>query len=679
MSERLRRSRLDSLDRFIVAVVWAALAGSIAVMALERQHWARPTNWSVIAVFAGLLIVGELQSIAWLRLKDAGEVTPGWAFGFALLLLGSPSLAMGAMAIASALPDILHRKGLRRTAFNAAQTILSLVGGALVLTVTGFGAPLSVHAAFTPGRLAAILAAAIVVYLTNGLLTCIAIALNLGVSVSSVLRQATQLAVSADAALLVLAPLFVVAADFSLAAVPLIALIAFLVYNSSREALERDHRAGHDHLTNLLNAPSFHEHVNGYIAAANDRPSVGCVLLLDVDGFKSLNDRLGHHIGDDVLRRVGALLDFHHSHGAVAARLGGDEFAVFFPDVADTTQAIEYARELGMRLSAPLIVKGFPISISASIGAAVIDRTIGSSEDVVRYADMAMYRAKRNRSGVELYIAQPKGEASGGRISLLADLVHAFDRDELWLAYQPQVNAHTGRVEAFEALLRWDHPTLGVVQPDEFIALSEQTDLIDAITERVLELACRDTVRLRAASPDVRIAINVSTRNLRHRQFPSLVKGILEGHRLPPSALEIEVTESAFAYQQEVATDVIAALRALGVGLAMDDFGSGYSSFSRLLHTPVDSLKIDQSLVQNMTNDDRNFLVIRTIIDLSSALGLRSIAEGAENVETINQLRALGCDLVQGFVIARPMKVSDAIRWLSEHPAGVQFELEAVG
>jgi len=679
MTERLRRSRLDSLDRYIVAVVWVALAGAIVVVALERQLWTGPTNWPAIAVFAALLMIGELQSIAWLRLKDAGEVTPGWAFGFALLLLGSPSLAMGAMLVASSLPDLLHHKGLRRTAFNAAQTILSLVGGAVVLTATGHGAPLTVHSAFTPGLLAAILAAAIVVYLTNGLLTCVAIALNLGVSVSSVIRQATQLAVSADAALLVLAPLFVIAADFSLMTVPLVALIAFLVYNSSREALERDHRAGHDHLTNLLNAPSFHEHVNGYIAATNERPSVGCVLLLDVDGFKSLNDRLGHHIGDDVLRRVGALLDFHHSHGAIAARLGGDEFAVFFPDVADTVQAVAYARDLSQRLSAPLNVKGFPISISASIGVAVIDRALASSEEVLRQADMAMYRAKRNHTGVELYAAQPKGEASGGRISLLADLVHAFDRDELWLAYQPQVNMHTGRVEAFEALLRWDHPTLGVVQPDEFIALSEQTDLIDAITERVLELACRDSVRLRAASPDLRVAINVSTRNLRHRQFPGLVQQILAAHDLPPGTLEIEVTESAFAYQQEVATDVIASLRQLGVGLAMDDFGSGYSSFSRLLHTPVDSLKIDQSLVQNMTNDDRNFLVIRTIIDLSSALGLRSIAEGAENVETINQLRALGCDLVQGFVIARPMRVSDAIRWLGEHPAGVPFELEAVG
>ena len=674
MTEVQRHSRLDVLDRFIVGVVWAALAGGILVMVLERDLWSRPTNWPAVAAFAVLLLVGELQSIAWLRLKDAGEVTPGWAFGFALLLLGSPTVAMFAMAFACALPDVLHRKGLRRTAFNAAQTLLSVVGGAVVLTITGFDGPLTAKTSFTPGLLAAIIGSAAVTYLTNGLLTCAAIALNLGVSVRSVIRQATRLAVSADAALLVLSPLFVITADFSLVTLPLITLIVWLVYNSSREALVRDHRAGHDHLTNLLNAPSFHEHVNGSIAVASGG-SVGCVLLFDIDGFKGLNDRLGHHIGDEVLRRVGGLLNFDRSHGAVAARLGGDEFAAFFPDVADSAEAIRYARELGEMLSAPLIIKGFPISISASIGAALIDHNLGSSEEVLRHADLAMYRAKRNRTGVEMYVAQAKGEVSGVRVSLLADLVRAFDRNELWLAYQPQVNLSTGRVEALEALLRWNHPTLGTIQPHEFIAVSEQTDLIDTVTERVLELACKDSLQLRSAAADVRVAINVSTRNLRDRQFPARVQRILAAHDLSPKTFELEVAESAFTIDDEVATDVIGSLRELGVGLAMDDFGSGYSSFSRMLHTPVDSLKIDQSLIENMINDDRNFLVIQTIVQLSNALGLRSVAKGAENVETVNQLRALGCDLVQGFVIARPMKVGAAVRWLAEHPAGVPFEL----
>jgi diguanylate cyclase (GGDEF)-like protein len=676
MTEPLSRSRLATLDRYIVAVVWVAIASFLIAATLERQHWLKPTNWPAVALFATMLLIGELRSIAWLRLKDGGETTPGWAFSFALLLLGSPTFAMIAMVVASTLPDVLHRKGLRRTTFNAAQTVIALFGATVVLTASGFSAPITVHSSFPASRLVAIVVAAIVIFVINYVLTCIAIALNLGVSPSSILRQAARVAVSADAALLILAPLFVIAADYSLATAPLIALIVLLVYNSSCEALERDHRAGHDHLTGLLNSPAFNQHVDGYFAASNTRSSLGCVLLLDIDGFKSLNDRLGHLIGDDVLRRVGDLLNFGRLHGAVAARLGGDEFAVFFPDVSNAAQALTHAEELTRRLNAPLQIKGFPISISASIGVALLDSTVSSSEEVLRHADLAMYRAKRNRSGVELYVTQPRGATNNGRISLLADLVKAFDRDELRLAYQPQVNARTGRVEAFEAFLRWDHPTLGCVMPNEFVAVSEHTDLIDVITERVIEIACRDTVRLMKVAPDLRMAVNVSTRNLRHRHFPSIVQRILATNGLAPGVLEIELTESAFALQQEVAADVIGALRELGVGMAMDDFGSGYSSFSRLLETPVDSLKIDQSLIQNMTSDDRKFFVVRTIIDLANALGLRSIAEGAENVETIHQLRALGCDLVQGYAIARPMGVTDALRWLAEHPAGVPFELE---
>ena len=674
---RLRpTTRLGALDRYVMAVVVAGLASWVAAGFIEHDSWQRPTNWPAVAMFACLLTVGELSSVGWLRLKDAGEVTPGWAFGFALLLLGSPTLAMLSMAVASVLPDLIHRKGLRRTCFNAAQTVLALFAATVVLTVAGFGGPIAMHTTFPPARMVAIVVAAVVIFLTNSILTCVAIALNLGLSVLSVLRRASGLGGSADGALLVLSPLFVISADFSLVTVPLLGLIAFLVYNSACRALEREHRSGHDHLTGLLNAPAFHDHVNGYLTSSVATAWRGCVLLLDLDEFKSLNDRLGHHIGDEVLRRVGELLEFDQSEGAVAARLGGDEFAVFFPDISDVTVVRTRAAELAERLSAPMEIKGFPISTSASIGGALLDRASSSSEEILRHADLAMYRAKRNHTIVEVHTAHHGGETNGGRISLLADLVTALEDDQLWLAYQPQVNVRTGRVEAFEALLRWEHPMLGAVMPNEFIAVAEHTDLIDAITERVLELACKDSSLLMSTTPELRIAINVSTRNLRHRHFPATVQRLLAEHDLAPSMLEIELTESAFAVQQEVATEVISELRALGVGMAMDDFGSGYSSFSRLLNTPVDTLKIDQSLIHNMTNDDRNFLVIRTIIDLCRSLGLRSVAEGVESVETIHQLRALGCDLVQGHAIARPMAADAAAAWLAEHPAGIPLALE---
>ena len=679
MPDQSRGSRLGTLDRYVIGVVVASLLSVGVTAQLEHARWGQPQNWIALWAFTVMLLLGELQSIGWLRRVDAGEVTPGWAFSFAILLLGSPLLSMLAMAIASALPDLLRRKGLRRTSFNAAQTVLALFAATCVLTAFGATGPITIHTHFSVGRMLVTVLAASAIFLTNSALTCVAIALNLGISVKSMLPRAFGLAVSADGVLLVLSPLFVVAANFSLVTLPLLGLIAYLVYNSSREALEREHRAGHDHLTKLLNAPAFHDHVNGHLATSRVMAARGCVLLLDLDGFKSLNDRLGHQIGDEVLRRVGSVLTFDQIHGAVAARLGGDEFAVFFPDISEPAEALSNARELAERLRLPLDINGFPISTSASIGVALLDRASSTSEEVLRRADMAMYRAKRNRTSVELHVAQLVGEMGGGRISLLADVVHALERDELWLAYQPQVNVRTGKVEGFEGLLRWSHPRLGLVMPSEFIALAEHTDLIDAITERVLELACKDAKLLMATAPDLRIAINVSTQNLRRRQFPLTVERILRIYDMSPASLEIELTESAFALQQEIATDAIKAIRALGIGLAMDDFGSGYSSFSRLLNTPVDSLKIDQSLIRNMTNDDRNFLVIRTVIDLCAALGLRSTAEGVESVETISQLRALGCDLVQGYGIARPMTAVDAARWLTEHPIGVPITMDNNG
>ncbi len=670
-----RRTRLETLDKYIVAVAAAAVAAFVAAAAIDLRLWRESVSLPAVGLFATMLVVGEMHSTGWLRLRNAGEVTAGWAFAFAILLLGSPLLAMLSMSVASLLPDLIHRKGLRRTAFNASQTVLALFAATVVLTLSGFHRPISITADYSVGWMAATLGAAVAIFLCNSVLTCVVIALNLGVSITSIVRRASGLSVSADGALLVLSPLFVIAADFSLVTVPLLGLIAFLVYNSARQALEREHRASHDHLTDLLNAPAFHDHVNGNLDASRSRDACGCVLLLDLDGFKNVNDRLGHQTGDEVLRQVADLITGFAAREAIAARLGGDEFAVLLPDVATLEQALEAGAELARRLCAPLDIKGFPLSTSASIGAVLLDRSITSSEEALRHADEAMYRAKRQRTTVEVYISQAATDMSGGRISLLPDLARALERDELTLAYQPQVHARTGAVHAMEALVRWDHPTLGRIMPNDYIGLAEHTDLIDALTVRVLELACRDSRTLNAAGSPLRVAVNISTHNLRQRHFPETVARIVADHGVDPSMIELEVTESAFAMQQDVVLDVIEGLRAMGFGLAMDDFGSGYSSFSRLLETPVHALKIDRSLISDIAVDDRNFLVIKTILDLCRSLGLTSIAEGVENIETIHQLAAIGCDLVQGYAIARPMAVGDAARWLADRPAGVAMAM----
>jgi diguanylate cyclase (GGDEF)-like protein len=662
------------LDRYIATVALVAVALTSLTVWLDRTHWTDPVHWTAFALFAGLLVLGELESVAWLRLHDGGEVTPGWAFGFALVLLGAPAGAIAAMVLASAIPDLRQHKELRRVVFNVSQMAVALGGATLVLTIGGYHHPLGGDAEFTVGWGAGILAAAATIFLTNVVLTCTAIALHQGTTIRAVLNRAFGLSMSVDGALLALSPIFVVAVQYSMLMVPLLAVTAALVYLSARQAIERDHHANHDHLTQLLNARAFALHVDSFLQAERSG-APPCVLLLDLDGFKDINDRLGHAVGDVVLERIAERLRADLTPGVVAARLGGDEFAVFLPAVADEEEARARARVLATDLGRSLEVNGFPVSVASSIGAALAQDGDESASTLLQSADLAMYRAKRRRSVVEVFGDGDRTSRGTGRLSLLADLVQALDEHQISVAYQPQVRLSDGHIAGVEALLRWHHPTLGRVPPQDFIGLAEQTDLIGPITERVLRLVAGEAPALLAVAPDLRIAINASTRNLQQRRFVDTVADVLADAGLDPSSLEIEMTESAFTIEPERTRLSLAGLREMGVMVAIDDFGSGYSSFARLHEMPVDRLKVDQSFTRAMTTDPHSFLIVRSMIDLASALGLESVAEGVESIEMLLQLREMGCDLVQGYVLARPMTLEETVAWLSEHPVGVSFRM----
>jgi diguanylate cyclase (GGDEF)-like protein len=667
------------LDRYIVGVSIAAVVMVVVVAVLDRVYWTEPVNWWAFALFAMLLIAGELESVSWLRLRDGGEVTPGWAFAFALVLLGAPTAALGAMAVASVVPDLRRHKEMRRVVFNAAQVTVALGTSVLVLTLTGHHEPLDGSVQFTFGWGLAILTAAVTIFVTNVVLTGIAIALHQGVAIRAILGRAFALSMSVDGALLALSPIFVIAVDYSLLMVPLLAVTSSLVYLSARQALEREHHANHDHLTHLLNGRAFAQHVDAYLEIADRTGWPACVMLFDLDGFKDINDRLGHGVGDVVLERIAERLQTSRATGEVVARLGGDEFAVFVPAVLDEADAVDRAHVLASGLGGSLEVNGFPVSVTASIGAVLADRGDETAATLLQSADLAMYRAKRRRSVVEVFGDTDRSARASGRISLLADLVRALDHDEISIAYQPQVRLRDGRLEGVEALLRWVHPQLGSVPPQDFIALAEQTDLIGPLTERVLSLVVGEASALLEAAPGLRIAINASTRNLQQRQFVDMVAQVLDRAGLPPEVLEIEMTESAFTIEPERTRLALAALREMGVKVAIDDFGSGYSSFARLHEMAVDRLKIDQSFTRAMISDPQSFLIVRSMLDLASALGLESVAEGVESVEMIHHLREMGCDLVQGYAIARPMPLAETVSWLADRPIGVTFALDRPG
>jgi diguanylate cyclase (GGDEF)-like protein len=670
-------SRSNAVRSFVVAtcVLAALLAGVVALV--DVRYWHGSLNWAAIATILALYLVGEVFSVGWLGRRGGGEVTPGWAFAYTLLLLGSPSVAIAATAVATVLPDIVRRKGLLRGAFNVGQTVISMSSACLLLTVVGCTKPLSVSSDVNMVWLVTIALAGVLIFVVNSVLTSIVIALNHGVAIPTLLRQATNLSVSADAALLALSPLFAVSIDFSLGTAPLLALIAYLVFNSARQALEREHRASHDHLTSLLNARAFLDHLNGHLESRGRLAMRGCVMLLDLDGFKQVNDRLGHHVGDAVLSLVGSRLRFDRDLGATASRLGGDEFAVLFPETADRDQALALAWGVAKSLSEPLEIDGFPLTVRASIGVVPLDSTFTSPDDVLRTADVAMYEAKRGRSTVALAPARGEDEVSGGRLSLLAGLSEALAvDDQLQIAYQPIVDLTRGGLVGMEALLRWRHPQLGLVMPAEFMTLAENTDLIDAVTAKVVDLVARDAARFLDIAPALRLAVNVSTRNLRSRHFPSEVAAILARYGVDPSHLVIELTESAFDAQPDLTPKVVAELRANGHPIAIDDFGAGYSWFSRLLELPIDMVKIDRALIGQAPIDERRFLVVKSIVELAHGMGFTCTAEGVEDIEMLHQLRAIGCDAAQGFAIARPMFRDDAVNWLAQHPLGFPLTLE---
>jgi diguanylate cyclase (GGDEF)-like protein len=386
------------------------------------------------------------------------------------------------------------------------------------------------------------------------------------------------------------------------------------------------------------------------------------VLLFDLDGFKEVNDRLGHAVGDRLLQGVAEQLMAAAPTGAVAARLGGDEFVVLVPDVGDDREALAMAEHLRRRLTRPIDVDGFPLSVDLSVGVSFAPTHGHTPEDLLSAADLAMYRAKRYRTGVELYKAIGL-RTEAGRVGLLGQLASALELGHLSVNYQPQTPFDTGEPTGVEALIRWRHPQLGFVPPADFISLAEQTELIGPITEFVLGQAADDSLAVN--DDQLRVAINVSARNLQDRRFPGMVLRRLDAAGVDPRRIELEITESAISREPERSMFTISALRESGITIALDDFGSGYSSFSLLRDLQVDRLKIDKSFIDGLIGSPRQQHLVRSVVNLAQGLGVETVAEGVEDEATWKLLGEMGCDVAQGYLIARPMPIGDLIEWLS--------------
>jgi diguanylate cyclase (GGDEF)-like protein len=389
------------------------------------------------------------------------------------------------------------------------------------------------------------------------------------------------------------------------------------------------------------------------------------VLLLDLDRFKEVNDTLGHHNGDLLLQQVGSRLRGTLRRGDVVARLGGDEFAVLLPDIEGDQAAVQVGRGIVELLEQPFLIGDMSIDVGASIGIAVSPRDGDDPDTLVRRADVAMYTAKAEQSGVETYRPERDGY-SPGRLTLVSELRHAVQEGTLAVHYQPQVDLTDGSVVGVEALVRWPHPTRGMVQPDDFISIAEHTGLIHPLTRFVLDEALASSRRWRREGHPLRVSVNLSARSLLDPGLPADVAALLSKHDVPVGGLCLEVTESSIMADPHRALATVEALVALGVTIALDDFGTGHSSLAYVKGLPVGEIKIDRSFVSSMAEDRTDEAIVRTILELARNLDIPVMAEGVEDVATRNELRAMGCPAAQGYLFARPMPGADLVGWLDE-------------
>jgi diguanylate cyclase (GGDEF)-like protein len=426
------------------------------------------------------------------------------------------------------------------------------------------------------------------------------------------------------------------------------------------------YQATHDALTKLPNRTLFLDRLSYAIAGAKRNtstgPSVG-MIMMDVDRFKEINDTLGHQVGDQLLIEIGRRLEHTLRQSDTVARLGGDEFAVMF--MAPTFKhAEEVAARLQGAFDAPIILGDVSIDVNASLGIALYPAHADDAGTLMRHADIAMYDAKREHSGVAVYEAG-RDEHSLRRLSLMMDLRQAIARDELELYFQPKADVKTERVVHAEALVRWNHPQHGVMRPDEFIPLAEQSGKISLITKWVIRKAIAQCADWRREGLDLTIAVNLSALDLFDSDLPTFISGLLSEATLPPASLVLEITESAVMKDAAFAQKMLADLKRRGVCLAIDDFGTGYSSLAHLKRLPVDELKIDKSFVLNLSASAADDLVIvRSTIELGHNMGLIVIAEGVETAEAWEILKSLGCDMAQGYFMTKPLPADAFQAWL---------------
>lgn len=429
-----------------------------------------------------------------------------------------------------------------------------------------------------------------------------------------------------------------------------------------------------DHVTGLSNRRGFLEDGGARLAALKPSEQLG-IVLIDLDGFKEVNDSIGHTYGDELLRVVGQRFAKRVGARGTVSRVGGDEFAYTFVIDASADPCAS-AKDLARTLADPVLLDGTSVRVSASVGVAVWPQHGATHAELLRSADVAMYEAKRNRDGVCVY-SDDIDVNSRERLLLINELRTAVERRRLTLHFQPTRDQRTHALHGVEALVRWQHPTRGLLYPADFVPLAEQVGLIVPLTHTVLDLAINELARLDRAGHSLQMNVNISQQDLTDLQLPNVLDRILQWYKVPPQRITLEVTESSLSHDPVRAKQSLERLRDAGVRISIDDFGVGYSSMSQLLELPVDELKIDKSFVLALESDPRAISLIRSMIEMARALGLVTIAEGIENASNYGALQLVGADIIQGDYVARPLTSAELDDFLRDEGGAPLFDIDA--
>lgn len=445
------------------------------------------------------------------------------------------------------------------------------------------------------------------------------------------------------------------------------------IWGVTRDITERkryierlEYQNTHDILTGLPNRTLLQSSVEEAMKNLSDDKKL-VFMIIDLDSFKDVNDTLGHDVGDQIIKEIGPrIADVLQHTSSFVARLGGDEFAILLDNVDDMDVVDNISKALLLCIRQYFYIEGIEVEIRASIGVVVYPDQANDFSTLLRYADVAMYCAKNDMSGVAYY--NPETDAhSPKRLSLMSELGKAIRGNDLKLYFQPKISLDDNRMVGVEALARWIHPTMGFISPAEFVPLAEMTDLINDMTRWVLNESLRQISEWRGQSLEFSVAVNISARNLLQGDFCDMVRELLAYHSVPPSCLELEITESTIMKNMEKTLLVLKELNDMGIELSIDDFGTGYSSLAYLKRLPVKRLKIDYSFIINMLENEQDQIIVNSTINMAHSLGLLVVAEGVENQAVMQRLGDMQCEQAQGFHIARPMPAEELPKWCEQY------------